>query len=266
MRKVNLIYIMVFAVLCQLNLYATDAADSHPYEQITIISDLDDTIKITNTTDTWATIGNALYSTDIFSGTDTLYRKLVPADKGFYLLSASPTFLLRKVENLLTVHNMPTAEITLRSVIYQRDKHAYKLTAVRAMIDNSPESEQFILLGDDSDLDPEVYAQISDEYPGRVIATYIHPVKGRDLSELEDMKIFHTPFDIALYEEMAGRLDAKWIVDLGIELLQAPAKLLYPPFMSCDQLAMIPSPHDSQDRLAQIANQVTKRIESICKK
>ncbi|MBT3236489.1 MAG: DUF2183 domain-containing protein [Bdellovibrionales bacterium] len=265
MRKVNLACLFLVIALCHIVPNSALGLEDSNYRNITIISDLDDTIKITNTTDAWSTIGNALYSTDIFSGTNLLYRKMVPKDKGFYLLSASPTFLLSKVVRLLTTHNMPKADITLRNIINQRNKRAYKLNAVRRMIGNSPESEQFILLGDDSNLDPEVYGQIVQENPGRILSVYIHPVKGRDLGTLTGIKTFHTPFDIALYEEMAGRLDTQWVLDLGLEMLRAPAKLLYPNFMSCALLPSIPAPHPSQSRLVKVANLLTNRIKGICK-
>ncbi|MCB0745310.1 MAG: hypothetical protein KDC67_15480 [Ignavibacteriae bacterium] len=71
---------------------------------VTIISDLDDTLKITNVLDRDEAIRNALYSKKAFSGFPDLLFEMQTYASDLYILSGSPSFLRRRVNSFLSHH------------------------------------------------------------------------------------------------------------------------------------------------------------------
>ena len=61
-----------------------------------------------------------------------------------------------------------------------------KVSDISVVFDARPE-QSFVLFGDSSHRDPEVYAEIRDKYPGRVLAIFIHKVNNPNPSRVEGM-------------------------------------------------------------------------------
>ena len=76
---------------------------------------------------------------------------------------------------------LPHGPLLLRDIGFDNDVMGaaahddHKLTVIRDVLDRYPKLP-FVLIGDNGENDPETYATIVDEYPGRIRAVWIHDV------------------------------------------------------------------------------------------
>ena len=169
---------------------------------IQIISDLDDTIKITNSGNIWESIGYGSVRRKVYSGMPEFLAGTEKYASRLNVISSSPEILKFQVKNLLKKHDIKTDEIVLNSNFKRPGHFEYKTNAIKKLMDATTDS--FILMGDDVGEDPEIYDAIMREYPDRVLANYIHIVKNREVPETAIK--YYTTFDLALKENQAGRL------------------------------------------------------------
>jgi phosphatidate phosphatase APP1 len=179
---------------------------------IVLISDLDDTIKITETNRPLMTIYRGLFSKKVFAGMPELYEHMqhLYVDKTV-ILSNSPKVLKGPVNRLIKKHNIEVDQLILRSLKTDKDKFKYKFNNIVAQL--SGNAKKAILIGDDSGEDHEIYTAVKAAHPDRVLAIYIRPVKGRHLPA--GINKYITAFDIALNEYNAGRLGYTELRDIA---------------------------------------------------
>lgn len=189
-----------------------------------IISDLDDTIKQTNSK---TPVG--VFSSKIFAEMDTLLDKMASYSEELYVLSASPTLLKKKVERLLKKHSIKTKEIILRNYFSGESRFDYKLNAIKEIMDKT--DADVIFLGDDVGEDPEIYAEAKRLYGNRVLAIYIHAIEKRQIPP--EMIHYVSSFDVAYHEYKEKRLDMKKAVDLAKKMDKAQMKDIVPYFAYC---------------------------------
>jgi len=67
---------------------------------------------------------------------------------------------------------MLTPFLNIRQLFHPKKGKDYKLNNLRLIIDHLP-GKKFILLGDDTQRDMDVYSQINREYPDRIRKIYI---------------------------------------------------------------------------------------------
>ena len=73
----------------------------------------------------------------------------------------------------------------------------YKQPVIRALLRGL--TNKVVLIGDSGEHDPEVYRQITEEFPGRVLRTYIRNAgRGQDLRRFEGQLLFDEPKQAAL--------------------------------------------------------------------
>jgi phosphatidate phosphatase APP1 len=157
---------------------------------ISVISDIDDTIKISN----------VLNKKELMKNTFTRPFQKVPrmqelysswSDKGFafHYVSGSPWQLYQPLHDFFTENNFPLTTIHLKyfrikdsSILKftSSDQLAYKTEVISSIINNFPE-RKFILIGDSGEKDPEVYAEIYNKYKNQISAIFI-----RDTSNPKD--------------------------------------------------------------------------------
>ncbi len=181
-----------------MNAQPTPSGGQNPF---LVVSDFDDTLKISYTTNRLQTVFRGLFAKQAYAGMAELYQEWT-GDRPFVLLSSSPNAIRGKIKRFLDRHEYPPREILLRDWIRQKDIRLYKTTAINA-IANRPEAG-FIFVGDDAEYDPEVFAGFRDRHPDRTLAIYIRRMRGRPLPE--GVIPFHSAFEIALSELVAGRL------------------------------------------------------------
>lgn len=168
------------------------------YAGVSILSDLDDTIKITQAGESSDILGD-----DIYLGMNDFFEGAKSYSSSLHILSASPGLLRTHIVKTLKKSNIEFESLTLRKNIFG-DKFTYKVRVIESIMNST--SDDFIFVGDDLGKDPEVYAEIEKRYPSRVLAKYIHVVEGREIPA--EVTPYWTSFDLAMREFIAGRMDA----------------------------------------------------------
>lgn len=192
----------------------------------TLVSDFDDTLKISHTTNRLKTIVRGLFTKQSYSGMAELYQEWTPG-RPFIVLSSSPVWIREKIGRFLDRHGYPKREILLRDWLRQKDILAYKTHAL-SLLEDHP-NQAFIFIGDDSEFDPEVFDRFRKKNPGRTLAIYIRRMRGRPLPE--GVIPFHSAFEIALAELDAGRIKIPQAARIGKTILdQRDSELIIPYF------------------------------------
>lgn len=213
-----------------------------------IISDIDDTIKMTGVLNSKHIVAfNGVFMKRAFAGMSKLYQHL-DRDNDIYYVSGSPKLIECRVENFLEENHFPQIHNLILRESLSVDTYKYKVEGIRKVIDQL-KPEKVILIGDDTQHDPEVYRDIDKEYPGLVQAIYIRVVKEAELPALPQMKSIFTSVEIAGYEYLAGRLDKDAVIKVSEKfLLKNNKKGIYLPKRYC--------PKDGRAEVASIRSQI----------
>lgn len=163
-----------------------------------VISDIDDTILHTGLTSRlkWAVIKNTFFkSADKripLKGAADFYQKLHDGKSGndcnpIFYVSHSPWNLYNYLEVFLEVNNFHKGPILLRDFVnpfakkYKAEK-PQKQTEIINILKTYPKLP-FILIGDSGQHDPDIYQEITESYPGRILAIYLRDVNRRKKME-----------------------------------------------------------------------------------
>ncbi len=154
---------------------------------ISVISDIDDTIKISEVQDKWALLANTF--TRPFQPVPKManfYNAI--AQQGnvtFHYVSASPWQLYQPLRDFLSTNGFPAGSFHLRlfrwkdSTFFKffKSSRYHKIKAIQLLIECCRQ-RRFILIGDSGEADPEIYASIARRYPQQVIRIFIRDVTG----------------------------------------------------------------------------------------
>lgn len=155
-----------------------------------LISDLDDTIVVTEVNSTRRMLANTLLRNPLqrepVAGAAALYRQLAarnaePGAAPVFYLSASPRQLHFAIETFLGHNGFPPGVLITKRVTNDstseplRDQMAYKKAKIEEILARLPHV-QFTLIGDDGERDPEIYQDVRERHPGRVEAIWIRRV------------------------------------------------------------------------------------------
>ena len=155
-----------------------------------VISDLDDTViqsRITSFLQAVRTVmlGNARTRLP-FPGVAAFYQALEKGGDGartnpIFYVSSSPWNIHDLIADFMDIQRIPRGPINLRdwdivlSALTSSRLGTFKEPVIREILQLYP-SLPFILIGDNSQKDPEIYRKILDEFPGRILAIYIRNV------------------------------------------------------------------------------------------
>ena len=155
-----------------------------------VISDLDDTVIQSNITSFLSAVrtmmlGNARTRLP-FPGVAAFYQALERGGDGarlnpIFYVSSSPWNIHDIIADFMDFQRIPRGPITLRdwdvvlSALTSSRLGNFKEPAIRDILDTYP-ALPFMLIGDNSQRDPEIYRAILDRYPGRILAIYIRNV------------------------------------------------------------------------------------------
>ena len=166
---------------------------------LSIISDIDDTVKITNVTNRKSLLEHTFLLDFVAApGMAQLYGEWAATDVSFHYVSSSPWQLYAPLAELLARNNFPWATFSLKAVRF-RDETILELfkegtdtkpAAIEEILGRYP-GRQFVLVGDSGEQDPEVYASLIRKHPKRVLKVYIRNVT----RETPDNARFVTVFD-----------------------------------------------------------------------
>ncbi len=194
-----------------------------------VISDNDDTLKITNALDTTAAGWNTFFSPAFFTGSTELFRSWARSGAQINIvsggLSALSSFTTRDLNyNLipfLGLYERPTLGIT----IYDFKLQTISILAKRNL-------DKYVLIGDDTQSDFDVYSQLRKNNSNRFVAAYIHKITGRTLPP--NVQPYYTDFEVAVFENVAGRIsDSDLSRSANAILNLTRVEYLFPKFAVC---------------------------------
>ena len=157
-----------------------------PSTGISIISDIDDTIKITESYDKNALLRNTfLKELTSVPGMAEFYQKLqnhMP-NCSFHYVSASPYQLFSEMQSFFSAQEFPPATYHLKTVRPKdhtilelfADPISYKRMHITRILQQFP-ARRVYLVGDSGEKDPEVYAAIYRQFPQQVSGIWIRNV------------------------------------------------------------------------------------------
>lgn len=176
----------------------TGAVQLVPPEGITVVSDLDDTVKITQVTDKVELVLNTFFREyRAVEGMSEVYRRWQADGASFTFVSGSPWQLFSPLTAMLDDAEFPQASIELRRVRL-KDRHVaellgspedFKLTTIGGLLKRYPQ-RRFVLVGDSGERDPEVYGRLARECPAQIVHIFIRDVT----SEPSDAPRYRTTF------------------------------------------------------------------------
>ena len=151
---------------------------------LSVISDVDDTIKISMVADRRALVRNTfLREFDAVDGMSELYRGWADAGAAFHYLSGSPWQLYGPLSEFLRDEHFPRGSFHLKlfrlkdasALNMLRSQEAHKSAAIEGILADFPH-RRFILVGDCSEEDPEIYAAAARRHPEQVLRILIRLV------------------------------------------------------------------------------------------
>ena len=153
-----------------------------------VISDIDDTILISHSTDIgkkfWLSVSKNAYTRRPFPGVSDFYQKLTHQGKyPLFYVSSSDWSLFDLIRDFLRFRKIPLGPLLLKDQhvnlknIWKSGggSHNHKKEKIRQLFSMFPDTS-WILIGDSGQHDPEIYHEMSMEYPGRILAVVIRVV------------------------------------------------------------------------------------------
>ena len=183
-----------------------------PEEGVTVITDMDDTIKITDILNHKDKVANTfLRPFKAVPGMPALYRSWMEAlgpRIHFHVVSAGPWQFNEPLRRFTEEARFPAFTWDMRSVDIgdvsvllkemnpdPNDLYEFKLQKIRAFMARFPK-RHVVLVGDSGEKDPDVYAKILSEFPNRVDAVFIRNVSREDQKDRYE-KLFRSKEAVA---------------------------------------------------------------------
>jgi hypothetical protein len=152
---------------------------------LSVISDIDDTIKITQVRDHRAMLRNTfLHPFEPAPGMVELYQNLARSNRAeFHYVSASPWQLYLPLSEFVRSNGFPSGTFALKKFRWKdrsflslfADPEKYKPAVIEPLLKKFPD-RQFLLIGDSGERDPEVYAALARKYPQQIVSIWIRDV------------------------------------------------------------------------------------------
>lgn len=151
-----------------------------------VISDIDDTIMVSHTAALFKRVFTLAFKgpqrREAIPFTQKLFEEYVKLNARVFYVSKSESNLFSMIVSVIRHHQLPQGALLLtpylkfRQLFIYNKGHDYKLNHIRFIIENSGR-KKFVLLGDDSQRDLEVYADIATSYPERILRIYIRQTR-----------------------------------------------------------------------------------------
>lgn len=159
--------------------------------QVGIISDIDDTILVSNIPDPIIATRNFLFTNPAkrraVAAMAHFYQEIQNFYQGnvaFFYLSAAPWNVEPTLRRFIQVNNFPQGPLLLRDLdprpkTFVPSSIEHKLEFCDQLMADFP-NMKFILIGDNGQMDPQIYARVSKKYPDRVLAIGIRLLRFKD--------------------------------------------------------------------------------------
>ena len=153
---------------------------------LSVISDIDDTVKITEVSDKRKVLENTFVKPfRAVDGMAAAYRRWTDAGASLHFASASPWQLYQPLSTFFQEAGFPSATYHLRRVRLKdssvlsllADPLQVKLPLLEVFFTDYPR-RTFILVGDSGERDPEAYGELARRHPDQVSRVYVRDVTG----------------------------------------------------------------------------------------
>lgn len=155
-------------------------------EGLSVVSDIDDTIKASEVRDRKALLANTfLRPFAPVEGMSELYRAWASSGAAFHYVSASPWQLYAPLAEFLKTNRFPDGSMHMKAFRW-KDRSAfspfgkqegYKRGAILPLLRAFP-ARRFVLVGDSGEQDPEIFGALARAHPDRVAAVFIRDAGG----------------------------------------------------------------------------------------
>jgi phosphatidate phosphatase APP1 len=157
-----------------------------PAEGVSVISDIDDTLKHSYVACKQTLLANTfLREFEPIEGMAELFRQWAIGGAAFHYVSSSPWQLYRHLSDHLSQQGFPDGSYHLRA-FRLRDhllrrilmlRRSGKAAVIRGILQTFPQ-RKFVLLGDSGEADPEIYGVMARKFPRQVAGVYIRQIPG----------------------------------------------------------------------------------------
>ncbi len=180
-----------------------------------VISDIDDTIKASDVLNKKELLKNLFIRKPVaVNGMPELYRRLEKMGCAFHYVSGSPWQLYPSIQSFLTDEKFPEGSIDLKMFrikdksfigFVTADQVSYKLKAISTIIERFP-GRKFILIGDSSEKDPEIYLKLAKQYGNRIRQIFIRNAGRIEPDSPRRKKIIEEAADteLVIFDEPSG--------------------------------------------------------------
>jgi phosphatidate phosphatase APP1 len=164
---------------------------------LSIISDIDDTIKMTEATSRSEMLANTfLRPFEVVEGMVELYQSWHAQGADFHYVSSSPWQLYQPLADLCMASKFPAGSMHLRYFRIRDEmfkrwrpvRNNRKVGIIGAILKWLP-MRQFVLIGDSGERDPEVYRFLARRFSNQVVAILIRNLHSRPLDRRRIRKL-----------------------------------------------------------------------------
>ncbi len=158
-----------------------------PATGVSVISDIDDTIKISNVHDRKQLLRNTFCRPyEPVPGMAALYQAWEKSSScSFHYISASPWQLFLPLSEFARTNGFPDGTFHLKLFRWKdqtffdlfKSPEKYKLATIEPLLEEFPR-RKFILVGDSSEKDPEIYAALARKFPDQIARILIRDTTG----------------------------------------------------------------------------------------
>jgi phosphatidate phosphatase APP1 len=168
---------------------------------LSVISDIDDTIKLTEATSRREMLANTfLRPFEVVEGMSQVYQNWKSLGCDFHYVSSSPWQLYEPLSELCLTSQFPAGSMHLR-YFRVRDEMFKRFRPIRrnskvgiiAGILKLLPNRRFVLVGDSGEKDPEIYRFLAKRYPRRIAAILIRNMVSRPLDSRRTRKLTSLP-------------------------------------------------------------------------
>ncbi len=188
---------------------------------VSVISDIDDTIKISEVTDRLRLLRRTFVLTsEPVPGMAALYETWRQGGARFHYVSASPWQLLPDLDAFAEAHGLPRGSFHLRQIRLKDESmltlvtgsEGFKRDRIQELLHRYPR-RRFILVGDSGERDPEIYGLVARAHRDQVVAILIRNVTGQGAADPRYAAAFGDwPRERWIVFDDPGEVDAAGIV------------------------------------------------------
>jgi phosphatidate phosphatase APP1 len=165
---------------------------------ISIITDIDDTIKLTEVNNRRRMLQRTFAESFLpIDGMASVYQRWADQGALFHYVSSSPWQIYESIQQFLVEQQFPLGSMhlkwfRLRDELFKRwqiIRRKSKGGVIRSLIRRMPE-RTFVLVGDSGERDPEIYAKLAARVPSKIARICIRQIDAKPLDTERLNKIY----------------------------------------------------------------------------